>query len=202
MSYTYTMTYTYPPNLPPPLEMPPFFPPKPMPIFKEEAAQKITELLIELAEEESRFELVDKPIDTATYIEPLTVDAEYLSGSDTKTVTVTTSTLNALAYVLVKRRKLLEFYVNKLVADILAYCNRRDFPEPLIYTVVELLHNKINNSLTAADTGTPAPLSKIKQDDVEFSFAVSAVNFNEVFGEKLFTSLKPNLNLYRKVKSL
>lgn len=43
---------------------------------------------------------------------------------------------NSLAYFLMKRQKLVEFYITKIVKDILAYCNREDFPEPLIYTVV------------------------------------------------------------------
>lgn len=198
MSYTYTMTYEYPPNLPP-TDLPPMFPLIPMPIFKEEAVQRITQQLVELAKEASENPLeITLPIDTATAIEPSTSDVEFNS----ETYTVTTSTVNALAYVLIKRRKLIDFYVNKLVADILAYCNRRDFPEPLIYTVVELLYKKIDNDLIAAESGMSLPLSRIKQDDTEFAFAVSNVDLNSVFSETLFSSLKKFLNLYRKVKSL
>jgi len=179
MSYTYTTTYTYPPNQPPPLDFPPFpIPPKPIPLTKEDAVEKITALLSELASEET-----ENPLNEI--------------DSDTSQLT--------LADFLIKREKLLKFYVTKLVTDILVYCNRRDFPEPLIYTVVELIQKRIENQISAADSDESglgnAPLSEIKMDDTTFKFAVNNVDLSAVFGEELFKSITAKLNLYRKVRS-
>ena len=151
--------------------------PKPQPIFKEEAAELITAQLSELVNEEAENPLNDS--DTAK----LTL-AEYLN----------------------KRQKLLSFYVNKFVEDILIYCNRRDFPPPLIYTVVELILKRLENQMAAADSDESglgnAPLSEIKMDDVTFKFAVNNIDLSAVFGEELFNSITAKLNLYRKVKSV
>ena len=112
----------------------------------------------------------------------------------------------ALAEYLNKRQKLLSFYVNKFVEDILIYCNRRDFPPPLIYTVVELILKRLENQMAAADSDESglgnAPLSEIKMDDVTFKFAVNNIDLSAVFGEELFNSITAKLNLYRKVKSV
>ena len=151
--------------------------PKPQPIFKEEAAELITAQLSELVNEETENPLNDS--DTAK----LSL-AEYLN----------------------KRQKLLSFYVNKFVEDILIYCNRRDFPPPLIYTVVELILKRLENQMAAADSDESglgnAPLSEIKMDDVTFKFAVNNIDLSAVFGEELFNSITAKLNLYRKVKSV
>ena len=115
---------------------------------------------------------------------------------------------NSLAYFLVKRQKLVEFYVTKIVKDILAYCNREDFPEPLIYTVVELILKRFADELAKNAVGTDAPISKVKMGDTEYSFdtslqvAVSKVDLGKIISEELFNTLKTKLNLYRRVKSL
>lgn len=140
------------------------------PIFKEEAVQKITELVTELANEQSE------------------INAE--SGEFAE---------NSLAYILTKRQATFNFYVNKFVEDVLAYCHRKDFPEPLIYTVVEMIHKHFSGELDANEFGTNAPLSEVKMDDTTFKFAVSNVDLSAIAGEKLFESIKPKLNLYRKV---
>ena len=162
----------------------PPLPPKkecPQPIFKEEAVQRITELLIDLANEEA-----ENPL-------------EEIATGDSGTSTTSTITL---AYVLVKRQKLLEFYVKKLVEDIFAYCHRCDFPEPLINTAVELIMKHFRNETDTAESGTSAPLSEIKQDDTSLKFAVNTVNLSALASVGFFNQLKPNLNLYRRVKSL
>lgn len=143
---------------------------KPEPIFKEEATQKITELLTELASEQSE------------------VDAE--TGEPVE---------NSLTYILTKRQVTLKFYVNKFVEDVLAYCHRKDFPEPLIYTVVEMIHKHFSDELAANEFGTNAPLSEIKMDDTTFKFAVTSVDLSAIAGEQFFNAIKPKLNLYRKV---
>lgn len=150
-------------------------PPPKKPIFKEEAIQRITELLIGLASEENQ---VDSETD-----EPVP---------------------SALTIALTSRQKTLEFYVTKFVEDVLAYCHRCDFPEPLIYTAVELIMKRFKDEISAteSDIGTNAPLSEIKMDDTSFKFAVASVDLSAIASEQLFNSLKNKLNLYRKVVSL
>lgn len=161
-----------------PLKIPPPKPPKmpkPEPIFKEEAVQRITELLIGLASEENQ-------VDSDTG-EPVS---------------------STLANTLTTRQKTLEFYVTKFVEDVLAYCHRCDFPLPLIYTAVEVIIKRFKDEVSAAesDIGTNAPLSEIKMDDTSFKFAVASIDLSAIASEQLFNSLKSKLNLYRKVVSL
>lgn len=148
---------------------------RPRPIFKEEAAQKITELVIELASAESEIDSdTSEPVETS------------------------------LAYMLVKRQPLLNFYVNKLVEDILSYCHRKDFPEPLIYTAVDLIRKRFNDELAASESefGTNAPISEIKLGDSDFKFAVNNIDLAGCLSDLDFNSIKSKLNLYRKVVSL
>lgn len=135
---------------------------------------------------------------TSTLSELVNEEAENpLNDSDTSKLT--------LADYLNKRQKLLGFYVNKFVEDILIYCNRKDFPPPLVYTVVELILQRIENQISAADSDESglgnAPLSEIKMDDTTFKFAVNNVDLSAVFGEELFKSITAKLNLYRKIRS-
>ena len=164
------------PHCKPPKEIPPL-------IFREEAVQRITEMVTELASEKS-------PLDSDTGAPlPLTL-ADWLTS----------------------HQKTLEFRISKLVEDILAYCHRWDFPESLIYTAVELILKRLDDILAAAKYAAEnegnAPLSKVKMDDTEFDFdtsvqvALQKVDINSIVDEKLFDSLKPRLNLYRRVCTL
>lgn len=108
------------------------------------------------------------------------------SGSDT-------------AVYIIGHERLLNFQVSKFVEDVLVYCNRRDFPKPLIYTAVEMLNERISSKL--ATSQSQAPLSEVKMDDVTFKWNYAAINLASVFSEELFNSITPKLNLYRKVKS-
>ena len=157
------------PHCKPPKELPPL-------IFKEEAIQRITETVTELASEE------ENQVDSDTG-EPLTT---------------------TLAYSLTKRQKAFEFFVSKLVDDILAYCHRRDFPEPLLYTAVEMILQQFKDELTAAANGLDvnAPISKIKMGDTEYNFAVADVDLSGVASERLFNSIKSKLNLFRRPQYL
>lgn len=138
-------------------------------------------MLVELAEEES-------PVDSDT-------------GEFSET---------ALAYFLTKRQKTFEFYVNKFVEDVLAYCHRKDFPLPLIFTIVEMILKRFNDILAAEgyEKNSEGLYKKIKMDDTEFEFdtslevALRKVDVTELINEKLFNSIKPKLNLYRRVVSL
>ena len=99
---------------------------------------------------------------------------------------------------------LLAFYVKKLIGDILDYCHREDFPETLVYTVVDLIRKRLSDEDGAGDeTGINArgPLSSVKMDDTEFKFAVSNVDATGCLSDLDFSSIKTKLNLYRKAVS-
>ena len=101
---------------------------------------------------------------------------------------------------------LLAFYVEKLVTDILDYCHRADFPEPLVYSAVDLIRKRLadENASSADGLGisTNAPLSSVKMDDTEFKFAVSNIDPTGCLADLDFATLKPKLNRWRKVVSL
>lgn len=99
---------------------------------------------------------------------------------------------------------LLTFYIEKLVTDILDYCHRDDFPDALVYTVVDLIRKRLSDedSKTASELqGLRGPLSSVKMDDTEFSFAVNGVDATGCLSDLDFDSIKPKLNLYRKAVS-
>ena len=100
---------------------------------------------------------------------------------------------------------LLTFYVEKLVTDILDYCHRTDFPDALIYSAVDLIRKRFADEDTSAggELGirTAGPLSGVKMDDTEFKFAVANVDPTGCLADLDFVTIKPKLNLYRKVVS-
>ena len=89
----------------------------------------------------------------------------------------------------------LRMYAEKFVHDVMDYCHREDFPDSLIYTAVEL----ITKWTDAETSGEKAPLKSLKQNDTEFTFAVSDVSSTGNPHEADFESLKPRLNRFRKV---
>ena len=101
---------------------------------------------------------------------------------------------------------LLAFYVEKLVTDILDYCHRTDFPEPLVYSAVDLIRKRLADEDTSAGDAlgipTTAPLSSVKMDDTEFKFAVSNIDPTGCLADLDFATLRPKLNRWRKVVSL
>ena len=100
---------------------------------------------------------------------------------------------------------LLTFYIEKLVTDILDYCHRTDFPEPLIFSAVDLIRKRLADEDTAGnELGVQAsgPLSSVKMDDTEFKFAVSNIDPTGCLADLDFATLKPKLNRWRKVVSL
>ena len=99
--------------------------------------------------------------------------------------------------------ELLTFYVEKLVMDILDYCHRADFPDALIYSAVDLIRKRFADASAGSELGVPsnAPLASVKMDDTEFQFAVSNVDSTGCLADLDFATLKPKLNLYRKVVS-
>lgn len=101
---------------------------------------------------------------------------------------------------------LLAFYIEKLVTDILDYCHRTDFPEPLIFSAVDLIRKRLaDEDMATGDTGgipSNAPLASVKMDDTEFKFAVSNIDPTGCLADLDFATLKPKLNRWRKVVSL
>ena len=98
---------------------------------------------------------------------------------------------------------LLSFYIGKLIGDILDYCHREDFPETLVYTVVDLIRKRLADEDAAEGdfAGARGPLSAVKMDDTEFKFAVSNVDATGCLSDLDFSSIRTKLNLYRKVVS-
>ena len=101
-----------------------------------------------------------------------------------------------------------QFWVEKLVLDVLDYCHRRDFPEALIYTCVDLILKRMSDLETAADYNENGlPLSEIKMDDTSFKFNTGSIKLVTTSGnagllsDLDFDSIKPRLNLYRKLVS-
>lgn len=102
------------------------------------------------------------------------------------------------------------FWVEKLVIDVLDYCHRKDFPEALIYTCVDLILKRLSDYETAADNvdsdtaAVSLPLSEIKEDETSYkfdtSFAIKTAATDNVglLSDLDFDSIKPRLNLYRK----
>ena len=98
-----------------------------------------------------------------------------------------------------------QFWVEKLVCDVLDYCHRADFPETLIYTCVDLILKRMNDFETAADYDESGlPLSEIKMDDTSFKFntgvskSVTNPDNAGLLSDTDFDTIKPRLNLYRK----
>lgn len=98
-----------------------------------------------------------------------------------------------------------------MVLDILDYCHRDDFPDALVYSCVDLILKRLSDAETVvedenSDT-TVLPLSKIKMDDTEFSFYTGAIKSTTapdnvgLLSDLDFDSIKPKLNLYRKLVS-
>lgn len=78
----------------------------------------------------------------------------------------------------------------------------------LVYTAVDLVGKRLDDLQSSADEAeegdipTRGPLSSIKMDDTEFSFAVNSVSASGVLSDYDFDSIKAKLNLYRRAVSL
>lgn len=84
-------------------------------------------------------------------------------------------------------------YAAKLVGDVLDYCHRDDFPKALVYTCADLLVKRVNDA--ADDT---KGLKSIKMDDTQFDFAHGDVTAGNQ-ADADFETIRPKLNLYRKI---
>ncbi|WP_270369435.1 hypothetical protein [Megamonas funiformis] len=91
----------------------------------------------------------------------------------------------------------LGIYVEKLVNDVLDYCHRHDFPRALTFTCMDLINKRIGDEQTAAEGA--AQLKSIEAGDTKFEFNVAAAISSGVLNDLDFDSIKPKLNLYRKI---
>lgn len=89
----------------------------------------------------------------------------------------------------------LRMYVEKFVHDVMDYCNRENFPDTLVYTAVGLIMKWVDDEVS----GNATPLKSLKQNDTEFTFAVSDISAIGNKHDTDFETLKPKLNQYRKV---
>lgn len=89
----------------------------------------------------------------------------------------------------------LRMYAEKFVHDVMDYCNRENFPDTLVYTAVDLIMKWVDDEAA----GKEAPLKSLKQNDTEFTFAVSDISAVGTKHDADFETLKPKLNQYRKV---
>lgn len=92
----------------------------------------------------------------------------------------------------------LELFAEKFVLDVMDYCHRTDFPRTLAYTGAELAVKYILDA-RRTDDGAPGPLKSLKENDVQFEWAVGEVSPIGCISEHDFNSIRPKLNLYRKV---
>lgn len=86
-----------------------------------------------------------------------------------------------------------QIYAEKLVLDVLDYCNRTDFPAALVYTCCDLLVKRYEDS-----TSDTKGLKKVKMDDTEFEFA-TATETPGTAADADFATIRNKLNLYRKI---
>lgn len=91
----------------------------------------------------------------------------------------------------------LGIYVEKLVNDVLDYCHRHNFPRALTFTCMDLINKRIGDEQTAAEGA--AQLKSIEAGDTKFEFNVAAAISSGVLNDLDFDSIKPKLNLYRKI---
>lgn len=91
----------------------------------------------------------------------------------------------------------LKIYVEKLVLDIFDYCHRKDFPPALIFTCMDLINKRLDDE-KAKQEGSSS-LKSIEAGDTKFEFNVSAAIASGILSDLDFDSIKPKLNLYRKI---
>lgn len=89
----------------------------------------------------------------------------------------------------------ISFFAEKFVLDCMDYCHRTDFPRSLVYTGAELAVKYSKDTLSQSQ----GPLKSLKENDVEFTWAVSDMSPIGCISEQDFDSIKSKLNLYRKV---
>ena len=89
----------------------------------------------------------------------------------------------------------LALFAEKFVLDCMDYCHRTNFPRTLVYTAAELAVKYIKDK----HIDSHGPLKSLKENDVEFTWAVTDVSPIGCISEQDFESIRSKLNLYRKV---
>ena len=139
----------------------------------------------------------------------LNLTSKFLSAEEA--ITRILSKLTMLEQARQLNKELIQFWVEKLVLDVLDYCHRTDFPDALIYTCVDLIRKRLADmdeaaGISESETAT-LPLSEIKMDDTSFKFSTdlmvktTAPDNIGLLSDLDFDSIKPRLNLYRRVVS-
>ena len=91
----------------------------------------------------------------------------------------------------------LKIYVEKLVLDILDYCHRKDFPSTLVFTCMDLINKRIDDEQAKLEGSSS--IKSIEAGDTKFEFSVNAAIASGILSDLDFDSIKPKLNLYRKI---
>lgn len=91
--------------------------------------------------------------------------------------------------------EVLDFYSNKMVEEALAYCNREDFPDALIYTAAELICKIIGDNNGKGSQN----LKSVQMNDTKFEFNTGTLPAAGCMSDEDFNSIKSKLNRYRKL---
>ena len=91
----------------------------------------------------------------------------------------------------------LKIYVEKLVLDILDYCHRKDFPPALVFTCMDLINKRIDDEQAKLEGSSS--LKSIEVGDTKFEFNINTAIASGILSDLDFDSIKPKLNLYRKI---
>lgn len=94
-----------------------------------------------------------------------------------------------------KNLELISFFAEKFVLDCMDYCHRTNFPRSLVYTGAELAVKYSKDTMNQSQ----GPLKSLKENDVEFTWAVPDMSPIGCLSEQDFNSIKLKPNLYRKV---
>ena len=90
---------------------------------------------------------------------------------------------------------ILTIYITKVVDDVLSYCHRDDFPDRLVYTVMDLIVKRLKDESDATATS----LKGLTMGDTTLSFNTNTLPAIGIISDADFDTLKPKLNLYRKL---
>ena len=99
---------------------------------------------------------------------------------------------------------LLTFYTEKLIQEIMDYCNITFLPEALEMAIIELMVKQIRATDENIDINNLpiAQLKRIKMDDTEFEFNFNTQDGIEQGTDYIFNAIMPRLFKYRRMRSL
>lgn len=92
----------------------------------------------------------------------------------------------------------LAFYIEKLITNILAYCNCEDLPLALEYSIVDLVIKRIKDESSANENN----VKSLEIGDMKLTFNTSNISAIGCMSDADFNSIKSQLNIFVKVKSL